>query len=189
MGENRKNRCILDPTTGEELWSSRSSCVATFVIAFHDDEIYILLERRGNGKYAGKLGIVSGYLDYNETRRMACIREVFEETGLDISCHEILEWEVNDDPIGQIQNITTRYIVIGNYDTIITLIKNGIINNKSAERNGESGEVEEIVFLSQREIQKIDPQQFVYGSNNLLLKIDKGLIDTLREIDSLRITL
>lgn len=44
----------------------------------------VLLVRRATGKYRGKWCIPCGYVEWNEDVRIAAVREVHEETGLDV---------------------------------------------------------------------------------------------------------
>jgi mutator protein MutT len=61
--------------------------VATVYIEFNDQ--ILLLHRQDNKSEGNKWGIPGGKVDKNETPLHAVIREIKEETGYDISKHEI----------------------------------------------------------------------------------------------------
>lgn len=56
----------------------------------------VLLIRRGIEPFKGQYAIPGGYMDRDETAEDACIREVVEETGLDVEVVEFMGYY--DDP-------------------------------------------------------------------------------------------
>lgn len=97
---------------GKEYWISRSIAVCTFVFKIKNDELYMLVERRGKGAADenGKLCAMCGYLDYNETVTEAAVREIKEETGF-IAKEERLQYmKINSDPSEAHQNVTIHYV-------------------------------------------------------------------------------
>jgi 8-oxo-dGTP pyrophosphatase MutT (NUDIX family) len=68
----------------QDFFVCRATAVVGVVFAFTDIGMKILITRRSNTMRdeANKYGIPCGYLDFNETRHEAMIREVYEETSL-----------------------------------------------------------------------------------------------------------
>jgi len=60
------------------------------VVVLIEKEENVLLGKRGGGFGAGKWGLPQGYIEYDEDFLTAAIREVKEETGLDVEIRSIL---------------------------------------------------------------------------------------------------
>lgn len=112
--DNEPNKCVktLD---GEEIWVSRACAVTLCAVLKLDEQGYfVLLEKRGPDMMdePNKWCLPCGYIDWNETGRDACVREAWEEVGLNITpwlLHDAQPWYVNTDPQENRQNITLRY--------------------------------------------------------------------------------
>lgn len=63
-------------------------CVGAVVV--QDD--CLLLVRRGRGPAAGEWSVPGGRVETGETLAEAVVREVAEETGLDVVCDELVGW-------------------------------------------------------------------------------------------------
>jgi ADP-ribose pyrophosphatase YjhB (NUDIX family) len=68
----------------QDFFIGRSTAVVGVVFAYTIDGMYVLTAKRSKKMRdePGKHGIPCGYLDWNETRREAMIREVYEETSM-----------------------------------------------------------------------------------------------------------
>ena len=67
-------------------WDSRACAVVCHVWFIKNGEPFVLIGKRGPGSdYPDKWNIPCGYLDWNENLNEAMFREVWEETGLDLS--------------------------------------------------------------------------------------------------------
>ena len=82
--KNKENEVLV--IDGKEIWLSRAVAVVATVAVFFENEMYILLNKRGTGTpdFQGYWNLPCGYLDYNETTGEAPLREVWEECGVDI---------------------------------------------------------------------------------------------------------
>lgn len=63
-------------------------CVGAVVV---DDE-RILMIRRGHGPAAGEWSVPGGRVELGETLAEAVVREVAEETGVEVVCEKLLGW-------------------------------------------------------------------------------------------------
>jgi len=85
----------------QDFWISRSVAVVGVVFADTVDGLKVLIAKRSQKMLdeAGKYGVPCGYLDYNETRHEAMIREVYEETSLYLPDYDkYLFFNNNGDP-------------------------------------------------------------------------------------------
>lgn len=106
---------------GRILWESRSVAVVACIVAKCEGELYVLANKRGTGTMdnGGKWNLPCGYLDWDETGTEAVIREVYEETGIDLDkyigeyslmCNHLKEpWFVNTSTKENRQNVALRY--------------------------------------------------------------------------------
>ena len=72
---------------GKTLWSGRYCAVAAFVFCkFPDSGWHVLANKRGPGtpNYQGYWNCPCGYLEGDETGPQGCMRETYEETGVNI---------------------------------------------------------------------------------------------------------
>lgn len=110
---------------GNIIWDSRSVTVVGVVILYKDSKTYVLTSIRGPivEDESGKINLVGGYLDRNETATEAFIRECWEETGFNLPMYmekyKIItenitkEWSTNSNPDRHItQNVSFRFGVV-----------------------------------------------------------------------------
>ncbi len=136
--KNRPNSCIK--TENGLVWASRSLAVVTTVLLNYVDDTYALLLERGQSVHSpGKWCVPCGYLDWDETASQCAMREVWEETGLDLASiqnKEILyngisrPWDINTNPnLNESQDIALHFSFIIKSDRFPT------INNLNAEED------------------------------------------------------
>lgn len=119
---NKENKCYI--VDGREIWHSRSVAVVGMVIMLHEGEMYVLLGKRGEAlpNEVGKWCMPCGYLDWNETTEEAVVREIWEETGLNvekaINDYKVISnnmhypWRINSSPDTPLQNVSLHYAVV-----------------------------------------------------------------------------
>jgi len=152
---NKSNEVIVHE--GRTVWLSRSCAVVGMVWLNVEGELYILINKRGQGAadYRGKYNLPCGYLDYNETLLQASIREIYEETGLFVANEFSFSEQpifVSSDPENNRQNISNYFKF---YNTCskerFEYLKSLLTNEYS-----ETGEVEEILFMKFEDLDKYD---------------------------------
>lgn len=82
MFENKPNHVVID-IEGKPHWVSRSMAIVVTIIL--NDEKVLLVKRGSKISSSGKWCNPCGYLDWNENATQCALREVWEETGFDIS--------------------------------------------------------------------------------------------------------
>ena len=170
----KENFTIEDKRTGKIYWISRALAVTGVIMASDGNDFWFLLERRGPGcpDNVGKLCSVCGYLNWDETRLQAVIRETYEETGLRPDPSQILEFQTIDDPGRDArQNIVTRYLIAYKYEDLQKYMNDGTINIDTASRGGEGGEVSEFLLLSLHEIDALKSEDFAFGHKEMIHEI------------------
>ena len=145
-------------------WFSRSVAVLALIHVYgKDGRHYVLASQRGKGtpdpEYVGKWNLCCGYLDFNETGKESVIREVFEETGVNISNETIRSIGVNTDPTtDKRQNVTLRYVVALSKDK-------EVYERQFSHKNNEKDEVGEIKFIDYRDI---DKYEWAFGHDKII---------------------
>ncbi len=123
--KNRPNEHVLVDYGDKQIgvWVSRANSVDGIVLAIADDGIRVLITKRSNTMYdsPNKFCVPCGYLDWEETRYEAMIREVYEETSLylpNYSKYNIFDnskqpFIVKDSPKDNVrQNISNIYLTV-----------------------------------------------------------------------------
>lgn len=97
---------------GKTYWISRSVATSGYIFCLIMGRLYVLAAKRGKGcpNYQGYWNCPCGYLDYNETTKEGCCREIKEETNLTVNPNDLHLFDINDDPKdSETQNITFNY--------------------------------------------------------------------------------
>jgi len=115
--ENTPNTLVV--VGGKTHWISRSVAVVAVVIWNNE----ILITKRGKSVSAtGKWCVPCGYLDWSESASQCVVREIYEESGLDISQYETFGLQtpydvVTDPEINWRQDIALHYFIKINSET------------------------------------------------------------------------
>ena len=100
----------IEDKNGRRFWISRSIVVVPVVFTLINDELYTVIEKRGHTvSCSGRWSVPCGYLDYDETLEEACIREIKEETGVDVDIENLYFIGYNSTPEGNKQNVSMRF--------------------------------------------------------------------------------
>lgn len=105
---------------GKTYWISRSVSVTLIVFVITETETFLLANKRGpkTPDFQGYWNIPCGYLDYNETAEEAAVRELKEETGIEVyDCFLSLDG-INSSPKENNQNVNIRYVTIGSKELL-----------------------------------------------------------------------
>ena len=125
-------------SNGKTIWESRSVDVVAVIFTLIKDTIYVLLEKRSDTMMdePGKWCLPCGYLDFSESGWEAVIREVYEETGIDIRDHGVLldndkqPFFVNTDPSENRQNVSLSYCVVLDRQPILNFKNHEVAETK-----------------------------------------------------------
>jgi ADP-ribose pyrophosphatase YjhB (NUDIX family) len=130
-----------------DIWISRANAVDGIVLAITDDGMVVLVVKRSNKMIneANKFCVPCGYLDWNETRYEGMLREVYEETSLNLPDYDkylIFDndkqpFRIKDNPKDSVnQNISHIYINLldfrGNMQDFPIEIQNFTCNETAA---------------------------------------------------------
>lgn len=147
MFKNRQNRSYRvddGSIAGRTIFHSRSCAVVSHVWVIKDNQFFVLIGKRGTGgDNPGKYNIPCGYFDWDENLRNAMYREVWEETGLDLSnmyattqyCRTEQPWYVNTSINENLQNISLHT------GLVLDMIKNElpVLSLENMEENESTG--------------------------------------------------
>lgn len=140
-------------------WISRSIAVSGFIFGKcqYNNQYYILANKRGSGcvDYPGYWNCPCGYLDYDENLNQAMIRELYEETGIQLSETDIYPIYINSDPKENRQNVTVRYIGI----------VDDILFYDFSTEHSEENEIEEIRWIP---VDAIDAYKWAFNHNLII---------------------
>lgn len=147
---------------GKIIWESRSVAVVGVIIIYQNSIPYVLVSKRGpnSADFKGKMNLVAGYLDWNESGSEGFIREAWEETGFNLPEHlsrlkvhlNNLDnpWSISSTPSNNLQNVSLRFGVI------FELPKNEKLPELTTEHNEVEGEVEDPMWMKISDVYKYD---------------------------------
>lgn len=171
---NRQNLC--HNIDGKLVWESRSVAVVGVIFIYKNLIPYVLVSRRGPNaaNFQGKMNLVAGYLDWNESGFEALVRESWEETGFDLIDYlnknnnsvKLLQsnleqpWSVNTKPSENNENVTLRYGVC------FQILENESFPTLTVENNEIIGECEDPMWIS---IEDIDKYDWAFNHDNIII--------------------
>lgn len=158
---------------GRIYWISRAVAVVGFIFTV-DNGLRVLANKRGKDcpDYQGYWNCPCGYLDFDETAKEACCREIAEETNLYVSPKDLHLYGINDDPHVEHQNITFRYWAF-NVDSY----KGQTIYAKGKEQD----EVEDVEWIA---IEDLDKYKFAFGQKDIIKEIVSTYFSSMFEIQN-----
>jgi 8-oxo-dGTP pyrophosphatase MutT (NUDIX family) len=149
--KNKPNHCIS--TENGQVWVSRSVAVVVTTLLRCNDELYALMIKRGESVHAsGKWCMPCGYLDWDETASECAVREIWEESGLDVlglskseiehnGLHNV--WDLNTNPdLNDSQDVALHYSIIISSDNF----------PKLSDENAEENEVVGLAWVKLSEL-------------------------------------
>ena len=168
MFNNVQNKMIEHE--GQVYWISRSVAVVGLVFARCKGETYVLINQRGQGApdFQGYWNMPCGYLDWNESGVEAVVREIYEETGLNMKRYfnatfatpllsDVQPFYVASAPDQNKQNVTLRYEFFIHVDKL----------PKLTNEHNEENETAEIGWFK---IDEIKDKEFAFGHKEIILE-------------------
>lgn len=145
---------------GRTIWLSRAVAVVNTVWCITNDEVMLLLGKRGPGcpDEVGKWNLPCGYLDWDETLKEAAERETWEETGVnikDIKPSNVIinrmdnPWLINSHIDGENkdkQNVSIHHAIVFSSDKLPIL----------TNQNCEPGEISDLKWVKIDDYEKLD---------------------------------
>lgn len=146
---------------GKTYWISRAVAVVGYIFTFDNGKLLVLANKRGKGtpNYQGYWNCPCGYLDFDETLREACVREIAEETNLLVNPKCLMLDSIQDDPAEDSnQNITFRYWDFNVLYKALTIYAKG----------AEPDEVEDAEWIP---VEELDNYQFAFNQEKTIKRI------------------
>jgi len=144
---------------GRTLWSGRYCCVATVVFKKEGSDIFVLANQRGSGTpdFQGYWNCPCGFLEGNETGEQGAVREVFEETGVQIHPSILVFHSVQTDPkVSNNGNVTLHYgAIVDHYSCI-------------PPEGGEENEVADVRWIN---VEDIDKYKWAFNHDQLIKNV------------------
>lgn len=148
-------------------WFSRSMATALFVFCKDKEGItHVLASERGKGTpdFQGYWNCTCGYLDFNETTKQCALRELKEETGVEINEKDMEFIGYEDSPKANHQNVTFRFGA---------LVKDKTIDEFTfSKKDNEKNEVGQILWIP---ITDIDKFEWAFGHKERIVEIANKL--------------
>ena len=165
-----RNFQITAQEDGKKYWISRSMATRSEVVVMDDDNIYLLINKRGEGTpdFQGCWNITCGYLEYDVTLEENATKELLEETSVYINPDK---WEligIESDPNrGNKQNVTVVFRTVISRLEYLTALGYGKTFN---DNGGEENEVSE-VWLMPLTLENIESIEWAFNHKNIAKEI------------------
>ncbi len=169
---------------GNIIWESRSVALNTVIIAIDSKkEPHVLISKRGIGTpdFQGYWNIPAGYLDRNETCSEGAVREVWEETNINVYSiidetnviHENIfeEWSTNSEIRNNRQNVSFRFGIYFEMEDFINKIE-------LSDKNSEPNEIGEIKWIP---LSTIDNYKFAFRHDELIKEFVEKFVNKTSE--------
>ena len=159
-----QNHPLVNPATGKVEWVARNIAVLVMVIGMDKNHrSYVLANKRGpetpDPEFRGCWCMPCGYLDYNETIRMAAVREVYEETGVMLNINNLTLFYINDNPEeDKRQNVTFRFSYT---------IEDPIEDIELTDKNSEFEEVSDIKWIP---IDEVNNYKWAFNHDEIIIE-------------------
>jgi len=143
----------------DEYWISRSISVEGFIFT-NDNGLRVLANKRGIGcpNNIGKWNCPCGYLDYDETLKQACLREIKEETNLTVDPSLLYFAGIDSIPKDKKQNVS---VLFWSYkDTYL----HQTITGEFAEPN----EVDDVMWIG---LDELDRYNWAFEHNYTIMRV------------------
>lgn len=137
---------------GNKYWYSRSIACSVILQSFKDNIRRILVVQRGpNSTYPGKWFIPGGFLEHDETLYECALRELHEETGIDIGGNSgediFTKMHVIDEPeLSSMQTVTF----------VFSITRGDAYDLPTTNLFSEPGEIADIQWVTPEEFKKLD---------------------------------
>jgi len=166
----------IDGVDGKKYWVHRNIAVAGFIFRYYKGNLQVLINQRGSGvsNHQGLWNCPCGFLDYGETLKEACIREIEEECKLIININKLKLAEVQDNPNAYMQNVTHRFYALLKTEDNTT--------NISIGTGGEKNEVSDVKWIN---ISDVDKYNWAFNHDEIIMhicKLDKKVFSKLSQL-------
>lgn len=153
---------------GKEYWYSRSVATVPFVFCKDDKGVMrVLANKRGSGTpdYQGCWNVPCGYLVFNVDGQDNCIKEIYEETGVNVPKEKLKFFGLSTSPSENKQNVSIRY-----YAILDGVISDYPLTNAHSEKN----EVDDIKWIS---LDDIGEYQWAFGHDKRINEIREKIFN------------
>lgn len=155
---------------GETLWYSRSLACNAVIFRNNGSRVEVLACKRGQGCEFNKglWNVPGGFIDFDEDAKQCAIRELKEETGVDVSYDQLMFISLDSIPHGKRQTMVATHV--GCFDYRATE------NWKLTTEFSEPGEVEIIKWI---DIDDVYAYEWTHGQIENIKRAYKQIFETL----------
>lgn len=172
-----KNFQITAKEDGKKYWISRAMATRSEVIVRDNDQLYLLINKRGLGTpdFQGCWNITCGYLEYDVTLEENASKELLEETLIHIHSSKWKLQYIESDPArGNRQNVTAVYRVVL---TMNEFNQSKALGGTLSIEGGEENEVSDI-WLMPLTMENINSIDWAFNHKETAINILKQYTET-----------